>query len=119
MIIARFRFCKVKLTIYQLEFNKTTILSNLICSISIASNLRKNAFWTHCQILGIIKAIVRGRKIGQEPSRNIDIVKAMTEMILSRDMSSNQHETNSTKQHIDKSQEVSSIIVLLNRKTTR
>ena len=39
----------------------------------------------------------------------------MAKMTLSRDMSSNEHETNSTKKHIDKSQEVSSIIVELNR----
>ena len=36
-------------------------------------------------------------------------------MTLSRDMSSNEHETNPTKKHIDKSQEVSSTVVGLNR----
>ena len=40
----------------------------------------------------------------------------MEGMILSIDMSSNEHETNPMKKHIDKSQEVNSIIVELNRK---
>ena len=38
----------------------------------------------------------------------------MADMTLFRDMSSNEHEINSTKKHIDKSQEVSSIVVGLN-----
>ena len=38
-------------------------------------------------------------------------------MTLSRDMSSNEHETNPMKMHIDKSQEVSSTVVELNRKS--
>ena len=37
--------------------------------------------------------------------------KARAEMTLSRDVSSNEHEMNSTKKHIDKSQEVSSTVV--------
>ena len=47
------------------------------------------------------------------------MVKAMAEMILSRDMSSNEHETNSTKKHINKSQEANSIVVELNRMSIR
>ena len=39
----------------------------------------------------------------------------MAEMSLSRDRSSNDHEMNSTKKHIDKSQEASSTVVGLNR----
>ena len=35
----------------------------------------------------------------------------MVDMTLSRDMSSNEHEMNSTKKHIDKSQEMSSTVV--------
>ena len=37
-------------------------------------------------------------------------------MTLSRDISSNEHETNPMKMHIDKSQEVSSTVMELNRK---
>ena len=44
------------------------------------------------------------------------MVKAMAEMTSSRYMSSNEHETNSSKKHMDKSQEVSSIVMRLNRK---
>ena len=40
----------------------------------------------------------------------------MVGMTLSKDRSSNEHKTNPMKKHIDKSQEVSSIIVELNRK---
>ena len=39
----------------------------------------------------------------------------MADMTLSRDMSSNEHETNPMKKHIDKYQEVSSTVVGLNR----
>ena len=39
----------------------------------------------------------------------------MADMTLSRDMSLNEHEINSTKKHIDKSQEVSSTVVGLIR----
>ena len=42
----------------------------------------------------------------------------MTGMTLSRDMSSNEHETDPMKMHIDRSQEVSSIILELYRKET-
>ena len=65
-------------------------------------NLRKKTtFWDN-QSPGI-KAIVREQQTDQEPGRNVDIVKkkAMAEMTMSRDMSSNEHETNSTKKHID------------------
>ena len=40
----------------------------------------------------------------------------MAGMTLSKDISSNEHETNSINKHIDKSQEVNSIVVELNRK---
>ena len=40
----------------------------------------------------------------------------MREMTLSRDMSSNEQEPNSTKKYMDKPQDVSSIFVELNRK---
>ena len=43
------------------------------------------------------------------------MVKAMAGMTSSRDMSSNELETNPMKMHIDKSQEVSSIVVGPNR----
>ena len=49
------------------------------------------------EIIGIIKAIVRCWKIGQEPGRYTDMIKAMVEMTLSRDMSSNEHETQRTQ----------------------
>ena len=53
----------------------------------------------NAQIIGIIKAIVCCRKIGQEPGRNIDMVKAMVKamagMTLSGDIFSNKHKTNS------------------------
>ena len=45
------------------------------------------------------------------------MVNAMEEMTLSRDMSSNEQETNSMRKHVNKYQEVSSIVVELNRKT--
>ena len=41
----------------------------------------------------------------------------MAEITLSRDMSSNEHEMNPMKMHIDKSQEVSSTAMELNKKT--
>ena len=40
----------------------------------------------------------------------------MVGMTLSRDMSSNEHERNPMKMHMDKSHKVSSIVVELNRK---
>ena len=46
----------------------------------------------------------------------MDIAKSYGGMTSSRDMSSNEHETNPMKMHIDKSQEVSSTVVELNRK---
>ena len=44
------------------------------------------------------------------------MVKIYGEMTLSRDVSSNEHETNPMTMHIDKSQEVSFTVVELNRK---
>ena len=44
------------------------------------------------------------------------MVKALEEMTLSRDMSSNEHVTNSMKKNIHKYQKISSIVMELNRK---
>ena len=54
-------------------------------------------------------------EIGQEPARNTDMVKSYGGNDFVHRYVLNEHETNSMKKHIDKSQEVSSIIVELNR----